>query len=63
MKKYNVKCPICGTVNKGLYLEETDGWMVCEKCDQSVKVLSFVRSVKILVYTEKKIVALYGAAK
>lgn len=63
MKKYNVKCPICGTVNKGLYLEETDGWMVCEKCDQSVKVLSFVRGVKIPVYTEKKIVALYGAAK
>lgn len=32
MKQYDIRCPICGTVNKGLYLEETGGWMECEKC-------------------------------
>ena len=32
MKSYDLRCPVCGTVNRGLYLEETDGWMECEKC-------------------------------
>ena len=32
MKQYDVKCPICGTVNKGLFLDETEGWMECEYC-------------------------------
>ena len=32
MKSYDLRCPICGAVNRGLYLEETDGWMECEKC-------------------------------
>ena len=26
MKQYDVKCPVCGTVNKGLFLDETEGW-------------------------------------
>ncbi len=30
-------CPICGTLNKGLYLEETDGWMECGHCHSVVK--------------------------
>ncbi len=32
MKQYDVKCPICGTWNRGLFLDETDGWMECEHC-------------------------------
>ncbi len=32
MKQYDMKCPNCGTVNRGLYLEETNGWMICEHC-------------------------------
>ncbi len=32
MVKTNVKCPICGTVNYNLYLEETGGLMECECC-------------------------------
>lgn len=32
MKQYDMKCPNCGTMNKGLYLEETNGWMICEHC-------------------------------
>ena len=30
MNAVDVKCPICGTINKSLDLEETDGWMECE---------------------------------
>ena len=32
---YDVLCPICGKVNRSLYLEETDGWMECEHCGTS----------------------------
>lgn len=32
MTGYNVKCPVCGKVNVGLDLEETDGWMECDGC-------------------------------
>lgn len=32
MKPVDVRCPECGTVNRSLYLEETDGWMECERC-------------------------------
>lgn len=37
MKRYDVKCPVCGTVNKELYLDETDGWMECEHCHNDVQ--------------------------
>ena len=37
MKQYDLKCPMCGTVNHGLYLEETDGWMICEHCHTEVR--------------------------
>lgn len=33
---YDEKCPLCGTVNKGLDLEETNGWFECEKCLNTV---------------------------
>ena len=32
MKTTDVMCSICGTINCGLILEETDGWMECEYC-------------------------------
>ena len=32
MNTKDVKCPICGTVNRCLDLDETDGWMECESC-------------------------------
>ena len=38
MTAYNVECPFCGTVNHDLDLEETNGWMECEHCQQVVQV-------------------------
>ena len=32
MKSTDVMCPICGAINYGLLLEETDGWMECGHC-------------------------------
>lgn len=53
LKVYDIRCPLCGTVNKNLYLEETDGWMECEHCRQAVLVLSAegVPHKRIPVYT------------
>lgn len=35
----DVLCPVCGTVNKSIDLEETDGWMECENCGNTVRTL------------------------
>ena len=44
MKTINVKCPVCGTVNHNLYLEETDGWMECERCGTLTKDAGFKKN-------------------
>ncbi len=35
---YTVKCPYCGTEQKGLDLKETNGSVVCSNCDKQFKV-------------------------
>ena len=47
MKSYVLRCPICGTVNRGLYLEETDGWMECEKCGNVTQSMEHRQTVLI----------------
>ena len=44
---YDVACPVCGRINRSLYLEETEGWMECEYCGNSTQDLSFQKMVKI----------------
>lgn len=41
MIQYDVKCPACGKINKGLYLAETGGWMECECCGAIVEAAVF----------------------
>ena len=46
MKRYDVECPVCGFLNRNLYLEETDGWMECVRCrslSQHRKVIKMVQ--------------------
>lgn len=62
MKLYDVKCPICGTINHNLYLEETDGWMECEHCKHTVKSMQFVTEKKVPVLTPQQLVACFAAA-
>ena len=45
----DVACPVCGRVNRSLYLEEAEGWMECEYCGNSTQDLSFQKMVKIPV--------------
>ena len=47
MKSYDLRCPICGTENRGLYLEETDGWMECEKCGNVTQSMEHRQTVLI----------------
>ena len=42
----DVKCPICGTINKSLDLEETDGWMECESCGAVTQQMKYVKTRK-----------------
>ena len=44
---YDVACPVCGRINRSLYLEETEGWMECEYCGNSSQDLSFRKRGRI----------------
>ena len=46
---YDVACPVCGRINRSLYLEETEGWMECEYCGNSTQDLKFQKMVRIPV--------------
>lgn len=48
MKQYDAKCPLCGTMNRSLYLDETDGWMECEHCHETVRVQEFIKLKRLL---------------
>lgn len=58
MKRYNVKCPICGKENKDLYLEETSGWMECEGCYTKVRVRETGKTVRVPVFTPEQLTRL-----
>ena len=32
MERKDVKCPLCGHINRGVDLAETNGWVECEHC-------------------------------
>ena len=50
MNAKDVKCPICGTVNRSLDLDETDGWMECESCHNAIQILKYAKSRRVPVY-------------
>ncbi len=49
----DVKCPICGNIEKGLNLEETNGWFIGSHCKNEVGIISETYSAKIPLYTLK----------
>ncbi len=55
MKAVDIKCPVCGTVNKSLDLEETDGWMECTGCGNAVQVMKYVSTRNVPTYEEEYI--------
>ena len=62
MKLYDVKCPICGTVNRKLVLEETAGWMECEHCRIVVKVMPYDGDRKVPVYSPQQVAVRFAVA-
>ena len=51
----DVKCPICGTINKSLDLEETDGWMECESCGEVTQQMKYVKTRIVPCYQMGKV--------
>ena len=47
MKTTDVKCPLCGKINHNLYLEETGGWMECDRCGNITKDISYMKKVRL----------------
>ena len=43
MKRSNVKCPVCGHINEGVDLEETEGWAECCKCEAVFMAFGYVQ--------------------
>ena len=55
MKTYDVVCPICGSINQNLDLEETEGWMECEECKNTSLTRVSDNSTRIPVLTIKQL--------
>jgi len=51
LKTYNVTCPKCKTENKDLYLDETEGWFICECCGEKTKIEDFDKGKNLPLYT------------
>lgn len=47
MNTFDVRCPVCGHMNHNLFLEETDGWMECEKCNTATRSLKSEDTIRI----------------
>lgn len=45
--RYDVICPLCGKENRNLYLEETEGWMECERCANAVQMLKHPHLIRV----------------
>ena len=54
MKTYDVECPVCGFLNRNLYLEETDGWMECGRCGSLSQHRKAVKMVKLPAYRKEE---------
>ena len=47
---FDAVCPNCGTENRNMYLEETNGWMECECCGKSSQVMKFYPTKKLPIF-------------
>ncbi len=47
----DVVCPLCGQTYKGLNLEETGGWFICQKYGTDVMLPQHTQTQKIPLYS------------
>ena len=45
MKHINARCPICGQMNFGVDLEETEGWGECSNCKSDFMPSEYLRKM------------------
>lgn len=59
MAQYKETCPNCGTENKNLYLEETEGRYICENCMklQQSKKITPINRVPLLTSQQMAVLA------
>lgn len=50
MNSVDVRCPVCGTMNRSLDLVETDGWLECESCGNAVQMLKYMKTRRVPSY-------------
>ena len=55
MSAVDMKCPICGAVNKSVDLEETDGWMECESCGEVSQQMKYVKTRRVPLYQRNEV--------
>ena len=58
MEQYNVKCPACGAMNRGLFLKETNGWFICDGSKLELQAPEFFRIMTIPEYTGRQLAEL-----
>lgn len=51
------ECPICGYLNKHLYLKETEGWFICARCKAETQALKDMPMVKVPLLTPQQLAA------
>ena len=44
MSRENVRCPVCSRMNKLLDLEETNGWMECDGCGNTMQLIRYEKT-------------------
>ena len=60
---YDMKCPVCGAVNRSLNLEETEGRMICERCGAETQDVRFRAFEKPPARTFDMAVRTYGGRR
>ena len=55
MSAVDMKCPICGAVNKSVDFEETDGWMECESCGEASQQMKYVKTRRVPLYQRNEV--------
>lgn len=58
MEQFDAKCPLCGKLNKNLYLKETEGRFICESCKSEVQLLQYLQQHKIPLLTPQQLAVL-----
>ena len=53
MKLYDICCPLCGSLNRDIDLQKTDGQIECEVCHAPSRVIS-LRPLRVIPYNEGK---------